>query len=104
MSSRSLAELSEREVGLVTMGGDLLCRDPCCTTATPFFKLGTTCPQPGLCRESLYTVLLAGCWGGGRADRNITHIFKAPSPSPRPGFLLKVVLHSLETSWDVDRH
>lgn len=55
------------------------------------------------CAESLCTLLLAGCWGGGRADRNITHIFKAASPSPGPGFLLKAVLHSLETSWDVDR-
>lgn len=39
---------------------------------------------------------------GGRADRNITRISKAASPSPDPGCLLKLVLHSQEPSWDID--
>lgn len=55
MSSRSLAELSEREVGLMmTAGGDFSVGVP----AVPYhllFKLGTTCPQPELHTEFVCT-------------------------------------------------
>lgn len=45
------------------------------------------------------TTVLSGCWGGGKADRNITHISKAAFPSPGPGCRLKVVLHPQKPSW-----
>lgn len=83
-------------------GGNSHCGDSC-AYHHGLFKLGTACPKPEWHRESVCTIVLAGCWGGGTVDRNVT-ISKAVPPSSGLGGLPKALEHPQGPSWDGDLH